>query len=918
MFVLRDTNNTFFISDMCIMKLYTKDVSSVLISLQTQSTTGLSQQEVLIRQKKFGFNILPKAIHPSLFSIFIDQFKSPLIYLLAVAAGIIFLFGQDRLDAFIITGVLLFNSVLGTIQEQSTHTIIESLEKMIRTDVIVLREGKKHIVSDECLVVGDIIILQEGQQVPADARIIESHELRIDEAVLTGEAHPVRKKSDALNGVHALADRSNMIYRGTYILSGSGKAVVTAIGLKTEIGMIHKTVEGISTDIPLRKELDHLSYIILLFIISICVTLFVVGALAGKPLQELLVMLTALFICVVPEGLPVALTLILVAGAHRMAKINVLVKNLQSVEALGRADVILVDKTGTLTRNEMMVSTAYIDGQNWHLDGVGYHSKGFMYKENSSLREETFSENIKKTAIACSLLNNTEIEYDAKNDTFLVKGDPTEAALYVFSQKIHIKREFLDTEYALLYEIPFDQKNHYHAGFFEHKHKGESECIAFLIGAPETLISRASFVDQKQKEGLAQLLEKGLRVVAVGYKILQEKMITSVKNELKQELFAGLIDQDITILGFLGIEDAIRGDVSQSVADAKRAGLFTAMVTGDHQKTALQVAKTVGIYTEHDKALDGSELDAMSDADLLQQLFHVTVYSRCSPQHKMRIVNLFHAQKHIVAMTGDGINDAPSLVAADLGIAMGKIGTEVAKQAADLILLDDSFVTIVHAIEQGRHIFYSLKRVILYFFATNMGEILIVLFALGWGVITKTEYPLPLTAAQILWLNLVTDAFLDVSLSMEPQESGLLNKEWLLKKERLVDRNLIVKMFYMAFPMAICSLYAFLSMYQTDLAKARTVTLIMMAMFQWFNGWNCRSMHKSVFSIGVFSNKWFLLAASFVLFLQLFVVYVPWMQYIFKTVPLSFAEWSAIILISSSIFFAEELRKALVSRFYIS
>ncbi len=901
------------------MKLYTKDVSSVLLSLQTQITTGLSQKEVDIRQKKFGFNTLPKAIHPSLFSIFIDQFKSPLIYLLAVAAGIIFLFGQDTLDAFIITGVLLFNSILGTVQEQSTHTIIESLEKMISTDVIVVRDGKRHIVPDEQLVVGDIIILQEGQQVPADARVIESHELRVDEAVLTGEAHPVRKQHDALIGIHALADRSNMIYRGTYILSGSGKAVVVAIGLKTEIGMIHKTVEGISTDIPLRKELDHLSYIILLFIISICAALFVVGALAGKPLQELLVMLTALFICVVPEGLPVALTLILVAGAHRMAKVNVLVKNLQAVEALGRADVILVDKTGTLTRNEMMVSAAYVDHHFWVIDGAGYHAKGFIYKKDSSCKEELpVSEDIKKIATACSLLNNTEIEYDAKNDNFLVKGDPTEAALYVFSQKMRIKKELLDAEYTLLYEIPFDQKNHYHAGFFEHKQGEKTEYIAFLVGAPETLINRSSFIDQKQKEGLSQLLEKGLRVVAVGYKVLQKEMLVLEESQSRQEQFAALVDQGISVLGFLGIEDAIRSDVAQSVADAKKAGLFTAMLTGDHQKTALQVAKAVGIYTEQDKALDGAELDALSDADLLQQLFKITVYSRCSPQHKMRIVNLFHTQKHIVAMTGDGINDAPSLVAADLGIAMGKIGTEVAKQAADLILLDDSFVTVVHAIEQGRHIFYSLKRVILYFFATNMGEILIVLFALAWGVITKTEYPLPLTAAQILWLNLVTDAFLDVSLSMEPQESGLLNKEWLLKKERLVDRGLIVKMFYMAFPMAICSLYAFLSIYQTDLPKARTVTLIMMAMFQWFNAWNCRSMHKSVFSIGIFTNKWFLLAASFVLSLQLFVVYVPWMQYIFKTVPLSFAEWSTIILISSTIFFAEELRKVVVLRIYRS
>lgn len=897
------------------MKLYTKEISVVLTLLKTDANKGLTNQEVSLRQNEDGLNVLPETGHRSTFAIFIDQFKSPLIYLLVAAALIIFAFGADKLDAFIISGVLLFNSVLGTIQEQSTHSILESLQKMISTDVIVVREGKRHIVSDAQLVVGDIIILQEGQRVPADARILESRELHVDESVLTGESASVKKIDQPLNDLRPLAERINMLYRGTYILSGSGKAVVVATGSKTELGMIHQAVEGISTDIPLRKELDHLSYIILLFIISICVALFIIGVLGGKPMQELLVMLTALFICVVPEGLPVALTLILVAGAHRMANVHVLVKNLQAVEALGRADVILVDKTGTLTRNEMMVSRLFIDDTFWHVDGTGYHAKGCILKENNVSPDSVQSERLMNAAIAASLLNNTEIEYDEKMDLFAVKGDPTEAALYVFSQKMHQDRAQLDQQYQLIYELPFDQIRHYHAGFYEYFDGKSKEYCAFIIGAPETLIARSKEVTDEQKNGLAKLLEDGLRVVAIGKKRLQKEQLVQINSlEEQKELFDALIKNDIEVLGFFGIQDAIRPEVATIVSQARAAGLFIAMVTGDHKKTAIQVAKTVGIYTPTDDVIDGSELDSLSDEELSKRMIKITVYSRCSPQHKMRIVNLLHAQNHIVAMTGDGINDAPSLVAADLGIAMGRIGTEVAKQASDLILLDDSFASIIHAIEQGRHIFYALKRVILYFFATNMGEILIVLFALIWGLVNHVEYPLPLTAAQILWLNLVTDAFLDISLSMEPQEEGLLDKKWLEKKERLIDTALLLKMFFMAMPMAICSLVVFFAFYQQDLAKARTLTLIMMAMFQWFNGWNCRSTRHSIFKIGLFSNKWFLVAASFVLSLQLLVVYVPFMQYIFKTVPLSLFEWGMIILTSSSIFFVDEARKFFVSR----
>jgi Ca2+-transporting ATPase len=370
------------------------------------------------------------------------------------------------------------------------------------------------------------------------------------------------------------------------------------------------------------------------------------------------------------------------------------------------------------------------------------------------------------------------------------------------------------------------------------------------------------------------------------------------------------------LLGFAGIEDSIRKEVAGAIQNARDAGLSVIMATGDHQMTALHVAKKVGIFRPGDDYVDGSEIDALSDNDLLKCIATITVFSRVSAQHKMRIIQLLQKSGKIVAMTGDGINDAPSLVTADLGIAMGNIGTEVAKQAADLVLLNDSFINIVDAIEQGRHIFYTLKRIVLYFFSTNMGEVLIVLLALMTSLITGSDLPLPITAVQILWLNLVTDGFLDVGLSMEPKEPDLLKNSWLTKKQRLIDSKLLLTMLYMSIPMGVGSLFVFLHYYKLDLAHARTMTLITMAMYQWFNAWNCRSEKRSLFELGLFSNKWLIAVMALVLFLQTAIVYIPFMRHIFKTVPLSGNDWIVILCITAPIVLMEEIRKMIVRKWY--
>jgi len=691
------------------------------------------------------------------------------------------------------------------------------------------------------------------------------------------------------------------------VLNGSGKGLVVATGLQTEIGKIHTSVQEVTTQTPIAQELEHLSRWILIFILVLCVLLFVVGVISGRPIKELLVMLVALFICVVPEGLPVVLTLVLATGVNRMARRNVLVKHMQAVEGLGRTDVVIIDKTGTLTHNEMMVIRVIVDDKTYTVSGQGYNPKGTITIDTATTPPSALPHEIMPIATAVSLLNTAEIHRDEQTGLYTIKGDPTEAALYVFSQKIGMHRTALDNEYRKVCEIPFDSNTHYHAAFYEHDGKG----IAFIAGSPELLISKCAKVSPATLNAFDQLLNEGLRTVAVVQTTFDiATMHAGTAQEKEHTNFCKrFIDGDLQLMGLFGIQDAIRQEVSQTVERARDAGLMIVMATGDHQKTALYVAKAVGIFHEGDRVIDGTTLATMSDADLAQAIATTTVYCRLSPDQKLRLVKAFHAKNKLVAMTGDGINDAPSLVAADLGIAMGTIGTEVAKNSADLILLDDSFNSIVNAIKEGRHIFYALKRVVLYFFATNFGEIVIVLLAL------ICNFPLPLTAAQILWLNLVTDGFLDIGLSLEPMEKDLLEQHWLTKRMRLVDGPLLAKMVYMALPMGVGSLVIFNHYYQADLPLARTMTLLTMAMFQWFNAWNCRSEKRSIFELGLLTNRPLLLATGFVLFLQIVLVYAPFMQTIFTTVPLSGQQWFVIFAVSSSILFIEELRKRIAKGF---
>lgn len=884
------------------------EISELLATLQTDGKKGLQSKRAESLLQKYGPNALSEQPQPSWLWVFISQFASPLIYILILAAMLIYFVADNRLEAFIIAGILFFNAIVGTIQEGRTRKILVSLKRFIVQECVVIRDEKKKIVSASELVPGDIIIVQEGQRVPADARIIELHNLKVDEAMLTGESKPIFKSNAVLPNDLPLTDRPNMIYSGTYILSGWGRAVVVATGLNSEIGKIHQKVQQIQTDVPLAREMARLSWWILYFILGVCVFLLLFGLLAGQPLKELIIMLTALFICVIPEGLPVVLTLVLVNGVYRMAKQRVFVKNMQAVEGLGHANVIVIDKTGTLTRNEMIVSHVFADNKIWSVSGKGYYPEGSLFLGGKQVTISADTD-LSRMAQGLSLLNTTTITLISEQGTFDIKGDPTEAALFVFSQKMGINNEQLEQELEKIYEIPFEAKHRYHAAFFIQDGQG----VAYITGSPE-LIFHISKSSSDAQQALDEFLSFGLRVIAVGVKNFDPALIPAkVASDQERALFfEQLIACDITFLGLCGIEDSIRSEAPTTISKARRAGFQIIMATGDHQRTALAIAKQVGIYRDGDEAIDGPELDTLDDNQLKDVITHVTVFSRVSPDQKLRIINALHAHNLTVAMTGDGVNDAPSLVAADIGIGMGGIGTEVAKEASDIILLDDSVVNIIHAIEEGRHTIYTLRRVISYFFSTNLAEILIILFAFVFALIVPSWHlAFPLTAAQILWLNLVTDGFLDSALALEKKEKGLLfEQRWLRGGHlRLIDFNMLARMLYAAIPMALGSLFMFILYSQYDLLLARTMTLVTLGMFQWFNAWNCRSDTKSIFQIGLLSNRWLLLALAIVFILQLLLLHVPFLQKVFATEPLNIYQWIFIAMVSSSVIWLEEIRK---------
>lgn len=859
---------------------------------------GLGTDEAQARLARYGENRLPESKADSLLVLFLRQFQSPLIYLLLLAAAVVYLTG-DHEDAYIILFVLVFNAVVGSIQEGRAQNTLRALKRFAETSATVVRDGRELIVRDAEVVPGDVLILQEGAKVPADARVLVSHTLQADEASLTGESEPVTKREEKVAREDApVGDRVSMVFKGTNVTSGSGRAVVVATGIGTEIGRIAQKLSGIDTDVPLKAAIRRLSRAIIITVAIGSPLLFVAGILAGNTAATMFSVVVSLAVSVVPEGLPIVMTLVLASGVWRMSRRNVLVKKLQAVEALGQARIIAVDKTGTLTKNELTVERVWAEGSLFGVEGAGYEPQGSVTLAGAAVDAANHPELLLmgKHATLCASAN---VVWNDEERRWRVSGDPTEAALLVLGKKTGFTKEELERELPLVTELPFDYRHKYHATL----HGAGGKNVVTVVGAPEAVVALATHVRlhgtnaaltpavRKELEDAVHALSRdGLRVVALGYRATEAKSLEH-----------GAVG-NLTLGGLYGMRDALRPEVKDAMCCAEEAGIKVVMITGDHKLTATAIARAAGIWREGDAVVSGTEIDAMDDAALAGVLGNVSVFARVTPEHKMRIITAYRSRGDVVAMTGDGVNDAPPLVAADLGVAMGGIGTEVAKEAADLVLLDDNFGSIISAIEEGRSTYKTVKKVVLYLFSTSVGEAFTIIAAILLGL------PLPLLAAQIIWLNFVTDSFLVIALGLERKEDGLL-AEGATRRPALVDRAMAPRIVLMGATMVIGTIGVFMYSLDGDMAKSLTLSLTTLAIFQWFNAWNCRSETRSIFAMNPFGNLYLVGALAAVVLLQVAAVTVPFLMGMLETTSLTFGEWLLCIAVASSVIVTEELRK---------
>ncbi|HEY0010641.1 MAG TPA: HAD-IC family P-type ATPase [Candidatus Paceibacterota bacterium] len=866
---------------------------------------GLTREEAAKRLLERGENRLPEAKTEGYPRLFLRQFESPLIYGLIVASIAIFIIGE-RTDAYIILFVLVFNSIVGMLQEGKAQDTLRALRRFAETNATVVRDGRELIIRDAEVVPGDVIVLEEGAKVPADARLLVARILHVDEASLTGESEPVMKKTETVALERAtVGDRVDMVFKGTNVTGGTGRAAVVATGLETEIGKIAQKLSAIDTDVPLKASIKKLSRAIIAVVAVGGVLLFFLGLSLGHPASTMFSVVVSLAVSVIPEGLPIVMTLVLATGVWRMGRQNVLVKRLQAVEALGQARIIAVDKTGTITKNELMVERVWTADNTFTVSGAGYEPTGSILLGGAGIDAANHPELLKVGKYA-AYTASAQTMYDEEEKRWRVSGDPTEAALSVFAQKVGFTKIELEHESPLVAEMPFDYRAKFHATLHA---EAEGNYVS-IAGAPEAVLALCTHISvagrpepitaahQKDMEaGIHAMSREGLRVIALAARPTEA-------GNLDSRTLAGL-----TLFGFSGMRDAIRPEARDALLRAEAAGISVVMITGDHKLTATAIARDVGIWHEGDTVITGEEVDALGDTELAHALARVSVFARVTPEHKLRIINAYRKRGDIVAMTGDGVNDAPSLVAADLGVAMGAIGTEVAKEAADIILLDDNFGSIVSAVEEGRSIYKTIQKVILYLFSTSVGEAFTIIAALLLGM------PLPLLASQIIWLNFVTDGFLVLALGLEPKERGLLGSGAAgPKRHPLIDRISLERMLLMGAVMVIGTLYLFMQYADSDMTKALTVSVTTLAIFQWFNAWNCRSETRSLFAMNPFGNLYLVGATALVAALHYLALTVPFLQEVLHTMPLTAAEWLMCIGVASTVIIAEEVRK-LIRRF---
>ena len=942
---------------------HSQSVEKVTEALNTHPERGLNTAEAQARLVEYGPNQLQERPRPTFWHLLLGQFNNFLVLILISASVVSFLLGE-YVDAGAIMAIVILNAILGVVQESKAEEALAALKKLATPEAHVIRDGHLIIVPAQELVPGDVVTLGAGNYVPADMRLIESFNLRIDEASLTGESVPVQKKANAPLGRDIpLGDRRTMAYMSTMVTYGRGRGAVVATGMDTEIGLIAEmiqTYEGEPT--PLQIKLDQLGKWVGVACLAICAVILVIGLLRDTrtgviltdglstylqayqhKIVELFMTAVSLAIAAVPEGLPAVVTIGLALGMQRMISRHALIRKLPAVETLGSASVICSDKTGTLTQNEMMVVQMYVDQTLLSISGEGYKPSGEVQEDGrrAELRHYPSARPLLQAALLC---NDAQLEREATNDgssteNWRMVGDPTEGALVVAAAKADLWKDKGEKVYPRLAEVPFDSERKRmstihrvpkDAGGFDTPSatqpregalkpwvEGLGPYIAYVKGAPDIILGLCTRVledgrefplgegrRQRILEINAALASNALRVLGVAYRSL---------SEVPEDPTPEAVERDLVFVGLVGMIDPARPEVKEAIAMARKAGIKTAMVTGDYKNTAVAIARELDLIThEHEgRVLTGAELDEMDEAALAEIVEEVDVYARVSPQHKVKIVEALKRCGHVVAMTGDGVNDAPALKRANIGVAMGITGTDVSKETADMVLTDDNYASIVSAVEEGRIIYSNIRKFVYYLISCNMGEIMVIFLAMLAGL------PLPLTAIQLLVLNLITDGAPALALGLEKGEPDIMDQPPRPMKEPIINRQMIWGIVVQTIAITAATMTAFiigLRRFPDNLVAAQTMAFATRSISELFRAYTSRSERYSLFGIGVLSNKYMQWAVLASLVILMSIIYVPFLDPIFDTIPLSLSEWLVMLPLILVPSIAAEINKSLLMR----
>ena len=891
---------------------HSMEVDEVLQALRAEKE-GLSTEEVQKRLKEYGPNELKKEKRKSAVRLFLEQFKDILIIILLIATALSMAIGEVY-DAIVIIAIVIACAVLGFFEEYRAEKALEALKKMTAPTATVLRNGKEVQIQTSEVVPGDILLLYTGDKVPADARLIEAVNMKTDEAPLTGESTPVNKNVKPLPEDTPISDRRNMVFTGTVVVYGRGKAVVTSTGMNTEFGKIAKMVQTVEEEeTPLEKRMAHVGKWLGILSVAVCLFVAVFGIIRGREILDMILWGISLAVAAVPEALPAVVTGALAVGMYRMAKENAIVRRLPAVETLGCTSIICSDKTGTMTKGEMTVERIYVNGKAVKVTGVGYEPQGDFLYEDKKLdpAKEKELQMLLKAAVLC---NDSKLE--KTEGRWTVKGDPTEGALVVAAAKAGLWKEEVEKKEPRINEIPFSSERKRMTTVHE---SGEKK-IAYMKGAPEIVLERCTKVymngktrrltSEIRKQILAineAMAVQALRNLGFAYKELPES-----KTSLSEEEEEGFV-----FLGIIGMIDPPREEVKDAIYMCRKAGIKVVMVTGDHKLTAVAVAKELNLIGEKEneegRVLTGAELDKLSDEEFEKIVENVVIYARVSPEHKVRIVKALRKKGYICAMTGDGVNDAPALKMADIGVAMGITGTEVTKEASDMVLTDDNFATIVRAVKEGREIYDNIKKYLTYLLRCNIMEILVLFIAMMFS--REAESAIALTTIQILWVNLTTDGLPAIALGVDPGDPDLMERKPRNPKESIFTTD--VKIYLSAVPILMTILLLgtyFYTLYNYNLMEARTQLFTSIVLMELANAVSARSLKYTVFKVGVFKNKFLWVAILSSLAMQLAVLYIPGVQGLFDvTYPDAF-DWIVAITSTLIVFFSIETGKYIASK----